>query len=106
RRFCGHLGYRRPARRTLAPFSEAARAWCGVLQMLGSFMAGPPGTGGGLGPPYFEGMAVLKDPLQGLALFQFQGGGQSGRTNQVELAVLARAPNDLQFRKVTHAAVI
>ena len=69
-------------------------------------MAGPAGTGVGLGPPYFEGMAVLKDPLQGLALLQFQGGGQRGRTNQVELAVLARALNDLQFRKVTYGAII
>jgi hypothetical protein len=65
-------------------------------------MAGPPGTGGGLDSPDLEGVAVLKDPLQGLALLQFEGGGQGGRANQVILAVLASPPNHLQFRKVTH----
>jgi hypothetical protein len=65
-------------------------------------MAGPPGTRGGLGSPYLEGVAVLKDPFQGLALSQFQGGGQRGRTNQVILAVLACPPDDLQFREVAH----
>jgi hypothetical protein len=69
-------------------------------------MADPPGTGGGLDSPDLEGVAVLNDPLQRLALSQFQGCGQRGRTNEVILAILAPPPDDLQFRKVTHAGII
>jgi hypothetical protein len=42
-------------------------------------------------------MAVPDDPLQALAFFQFQSGGQGCRTDEVILAVLAAATDDLEL---------
>jgi len=53
---------------------------------------------------YLEGMPVFDNPLQGLALFQFQGFSQGSRADHIILAVLAASPDDLQFRKVCHTA--
>jgi hypothetical protein len=47
-----------------------------------------------------EGMPVFDDPLQELALFQFQGLSQRCRTDEVKLAVFAAPLDDLQFREV------
>jgi hypothetical protein len=58
-------------------------------QAVSSGLAGPPFLGGGLGLAFHEeGVTVLDDPLDRLALFQFQGFGQRGRADQVELAGL------------------
>ena len=51
-------------------------------------------------------MAILDDPLDGLALFQFEGFGQRGGADEVELAGLVGAFNDLDFREVAHAEII
>src|SRR5512143_3566284 len=50
----------------------------------------------------FERVPILDDPLQGLALFQFQGLSQRRRTDEIKLAVFAAPLNDLQFREVCH----
>jgi hypothetical protein len=58
-------------------------------------MAGPPGTGGGFDPADLEGTPVLDDPLQRFTLLQFQGRSQGRWTNQVILAVVGSALDDL-----------
>jgi hypothetical protein len=42
-------------------------------------------------------MPVLDNPLQGLALFQFQGFSQGNWADHIILAVLAASPDDLQL---------
>jgi hypothetical protein len=49
-----------------------------------------------------EGLAILDDPLDGLALLQFEGFGQRGGADKVELAGLVGALDELDFGEVTH----
>jgi hypothetical protein len=65
-------------------------------------MRTPLGTTTTAAAPDLEGVPVFDDPLQGLALFQFQSGSQRGWADEIILAVLAASPDDLQFRKVCH----
>src|SRR6267143_6550329 len=67
-----------------------------------SLMATPPGTNLRFNSSYLQGVPIRNDPFKLLALFQFQGRSQRGRADEIVLAVLAAALNDLQFRKVTH----
>ena len=41
--------------------------------------------------PYDEGVSILDDPLNGFAFLQFQGLGEGGGTDEVELAGLVGA---------------
>jgi hypothetical protein len=69
-------------------------------------MAAPGGAGRRFGSPYLEGVPILDDPFELLALLHLQGGGQWSRTNEIILAVLIPSLNHLQFREVTHAKIL
>jgi hypothetical protein len=69
-------------------------------------MAAPAGAGRRFGPPYLEGVPILDDPFELLALHQLQGGGQRSRTDEIILAILTPSLNHLQFREVTHAEIL
>jgi hypothetical protein len=70
-------------------------------------MAILPGFNGALGVTlYDQGVSVRNDPLDGFALFQFQGLGQRGGTDEVELAGVIGAFDELDFREVAHKAMI
>ena len=51
---------------------------------------------------YDQRVSVGHDPLDGLALFQFQGFGKRRGADEVILAVLAASLNHLQFGEVSH----
>jgi hypothetical protein len=53
-----------------------------------------------------EGTPILDDPLDGLALLQFQGLGQRGGADEVELASLVGTLDELDFGEVSHKAMI
>jgi len=48
----------------------------------------------------FEGVPIFDDPLQGLALFQFQRLGQRRRADEIKLAIFAAPLDDLEFGEV------
>jgi hypothetical protein len=51
-------------------------------------------------------MAILDDPLDGFALFQFEGLGQGSGADEVELAGVVGAFDKLDFGQVAHKARI
>jgi hypothetical protein len=70
-------------------------------------MAAPPALSGDLGGALQdEGLPILDDPLDRLALFQFEGFGQRGGADEVELAGLVGALDELDFREVAHKEMI
>jgi len=69
-------------------------------------MAAPGDAGRCFGSPYLEGVPILDDPFEFLALLQLQGGGQRSRTDEIILAILITSLNHLQFREVTHAEIL
>ena len=72
----------------------------------GLFMAAPGGAARRFGSPYLEGVPILDDPFELLALLHLQGGGQWSRTDEIILAILIPSLNHLQFRKVTHGEIL
>jgi hypothetical protein len=69
-------------------------------------MAAPGGAGRRFGSPYLEGVPILDDPFERLALLHLQGGSQRSRTDEIILAILITSLNHLQFRKVTHVEIL
>jgi hypothetical protein len=69
-------------------------------------MAAPGGSGRRFGSPYLEGVPILDDPFEFLALLQLQGSGQRSRTDEIILAIFTTSLNHLQFREVTHAEIL
>jgi hypothetical protein len=66
-----------------------------------------PGCSGAVGVTlYDQGVAVLHDPLYGFALFQFQSLGQRGGADEVELAGLVGAFDELDLREVAHKSMM
>src|SRR5580658_3688733 len=53
-----------------------------------------------------ERQSILDDPLDGFALLQFQGFGQRGRADEVELPGLVGAFDELDFGEVAHRSTI
>jgi len=51
-------------------------------------------------------VAILDDPFQGLTLLQFQRLSQGSRANEVELAGLVGALDDLDFGEIAHKSMI
>jgi hypothetical protein len=51
-------------------------------------------------------LAILDDPLDRLALFQFEGFGQRGGADEVELAGVVGALDELDFGEVSHETMI
>jgi hypothetical protein len=62
---------------------------------------------GGLGVTFDEqAVTILNDPLDGLALFEFEGLGERSGADQIELAGLVGAFDDLDLGQITHKAMI
>jgi hypothetical protein len=69
-------------------------------------MAAPLLARGRFGATDLKSVSVLDDPFQGLAFLQFEGGSQRRGADQIVLAVLATALDDLEFRKVSHGPIL
>jgi hypothetical protein len=70
-------------------------------------MVAPPGFERGLGRAFQnKGIAILNDPLDGLALLEFQGLGQRGRADEIELTGAVGAFDELDLGEVAHKAMV
>src|SRR5579864_203284 len=83
--------------------SVCVSVWTSLPTGASSFcMAGPPFAGRQLRALNAQVGFVLDDPLDFLALFQFQGFGQRGGADQVELSGAIGTFDDLDFREIAH----
>src|ERR1035437_6363126 len=85
----------------------AVKAHSSNRQRVSAGIVAPPAFEWELGGAFqHEGIAILDDPLDGLAFFQFEGLGQRGRADEIELAGAIGALDELNFGEGAHKQMI